>query len=74
MPIDNGLAPVARDTVERLAYRPQEAAAALGISKSRVYELMATGQLHYRQVSTQCRLVPRAAIDAYLAGGPDAPA
>lgn len=54
--------------VERLAYRPPEVAAVLGISKSRVYELMASGRLEYRQISTQVRLIPRTAIEAFLAG------
>jgi excisionase family DNA binding protein len=60
-------------TVERIAYRPQEAAAALGLSRARVYELMAEGRLAYKQVD-RVRLIPRSAIDALLADGDVPPA
>jgi excisionase family DNA binding protein len=50
-------------TVDRIAYRPAEAAAALGLSRSRVYELMAEGVIAYRQIGS-VRLIPRAAVDA----------
>jgi excisionase family DNA binding protein len=56
---------VSTPTVDRIAYRPTEAAAALGLSRSRVYELMAEGQLAYRQIG-QTRLIPRTALDALL--------
>lgn len=61
-------------TVDRLAYRPREAAEALGISRARIYELMAQGVIAYRQLDG-VRLIPRAALDALLEpGGDDAAA
>jgi excisionase family DNA binding protein len=54
---------VSTPTVDRIAYRPAEAAAALGISRSRIYELMAEGHIAYRQIGG-VRLIPRAAVDA----------
>jgi excisionase family DNA binding protein len=56
--------------LDRLAYRPQEAAAALGLSRIRVYELMAAGVIEYRQVGG-VRLIPRATLDALLEGDDD---
>jgi excisionase family DNA binding protein len=59
------LTPGVQDAVERLAYRPREAAAALGLSRARVYELMAEGRIDYRQIGS-VRLIPRTALDALL--------
>jgi excisionase family DNA binding protein len=60
------LAPSVAEQVDRLAYRPGEAAAALGLSRSRVYELMAQGVIPYRQIGS-VRLIPRTALDNLLA-------
>jgi hypothetical protein len=38
--------------VERLAYSPEEAAEALGISRHLVYDLLRTGQLQSRKAET----------------------
>ncbi len=46
--------------VERLLLRPEEAAAALGLSRSRVYELIAAGQVPSVTVG-KSRRVPAAA-------------
>jgi excisionase family DNA binding protein len=54
------------ERVERVAYRPAEAADAIGVSRSRIYELMAAGLLPYRQVGS-VRLIPRAALEALVA-------
>jgi excisionase family DNA binding protein len=37
-------------TVDRLAYSPGDAAAALGVARSHVYELLARGELHGRKI------------------------
>lgn len=47
----------------RIFYRPREAAAVAGLSPSRIYELMAAGQLEYRQVGS-VRLIPRTSLEA----------
>jgi excisionase family DNA binding protein len=51
--------------VDRIAYRPLEAAAALGLSRSRIYELMAQGQLAYKQLDGT-RLIPRTELDKLI--------
>ena len=49
----------------RLAYKPHDAAAALGISRAKVFELLKTGELaSIRHGRT--RLIPRAALDRFL--------
>jgi hypothetical protein len=57
-------------TVEKLGYRVSEVVAATGLNRNRVYELMAQGQLAYRQIGG-VRIVPRSAIEALVEGGPD---
>lgn len=52
--------------VEPLAYRPQAAAAALGVSKSRLYELVASGQIRARRLSPQVMVIPRAELERYI--------
>jgi excisionase family DNA binding protein len=54
--------------VDKIAYRPNEAAQAMGLSRSRIYELMAEGVIAYRQLGNT-RLIPRAALDALLEEG-----
>jgi excisionase family DNA binding protein len=58
-------------TVEdrRLAYSVDEAAAALGVSRELVYDLIRRGELYSRKLGRR-RVVPRAALEALLAGRP----
>jgi excisionase family DNA binding protein len=53
--------------VERLAYSPEEAAEALGISKHLVYDLLRTGQLRSCKAGNR-RLIGLHQIEAFLAG------
>jgi excisionase family DNA binding protein len=53
--------------VERLAYSPEEAAEALGISRHLVYDLLRTGQLRSRKAGNR-RLIGLSQIEAFLAG------
>lgn len=46
------------DVVERVLLTPTETAQALGIGRSKVYELMATGALASVRIG-RCRRVPR---------------
>jgi excisionase family DNA binding protein len=52
--------------VERLAYSPEEAAEALGISRHLVYDLLRTGQLRSRKAGNR-RLIGLRQIEAFLA-------
>lgn len=47
-------------------YRPEEAAQALGLSRSTVYELLADGRLASVKVG-RSRRIPRAALDRFVA-------
>ncbi|WP_406322142.1 helix-turn-helix domain-containing protein [Streptomyces sp. NBC_01637] len=51
--------------VERLLYKPEEAAEALAIGRSTVYELMAEGSLRYIKLG-RTRRIRRADIEAYV--------
>jgi excisionase family DNA binding protein len=51
--------------MDKLLLTPTEAATALGIGRSKVYELMQTGQLPSVHIGA-CRRVPRDALTAYL--------
>ncbi|MEU9960536.1 helix-turn-helix domain-containing protein [Streptomyces sp. NPDC050982] len=51
--------------VERLLYKPEEAAEALAIGRSTVYELMAGGSLKYIKLG-RTRRIRRADIEAYV--------
>ncbi len=53
--------------VERLAYSPEEAAEALGISRHLIYDLLRTGQLRSRKAGNR-RLIGLQQIEAFLAG------
>jgi excisionase family DNA binding protein len=53
--------------VKRLAYSPEEAAEALGISRHLVYHLLRTGQLRSRKAGNR-RLIGLRQIEAFLAG------
>lgn len=50
---------------ERLAYRPNDAAALLGIGRNRVFELLKSGELHSVRYG-RTRLIPRKAIERFL--------
>jgi excisionase family DNA binding protein len=53
--------------VKRLAYSPEEAAEALGISRHLVYDLLRTGQLRSCKAGNR-RLIGLRQIEAFLAG------
>lgn len=52
--------------VDRLLYTPEQAAEALAIGRSTVYELMAAGVLRYIKLG-RCRRIRRADLEAYVA-------
>lgn len=54
--------------VQRTAYSVAETCQSLGLSRGKVYELMAAGQLAYVKVGAR-RLVPVSALQAFLAPG-----
>ncbi|MFI1017998.1 helix-turn-helix domain-containing protein [Streptomyces sp. NPDC020965] len=51
---------------DRLLYRPEEAAHALALGRSTVYELMAAGELRYIKVG-RCRRIRRNDLERYVA-------
>ena len=51
--------------MDRLLLTPTEVAAALGIGRSKVYELMQTGQLESVHIGA-CRRVPADALHSFL--------
>jgi excisionase family DNA binding protein len=51
--------------MDRLLLRPAEAAEAIGVSRSRVYELLASGELPSIRVGRTVR-VPVAALHAWI--------
>lgn len=51
--------------LERLTYRPNEAAKVLGIGRSRVYELIAAGDLEAVKLG-QSTLIPRDSLVALV--------
>ena len=51
--------------MEKLLLSPEEAAEALGVGRSRVYDLMRTRQLHSVRIG-KSRRVPVAAVHAYV--------
>ena len=52
--------------VERILYRPSEAAEAIGVSRSRVYELIASGEIPSLKVG-HVRRVPVKALHEWIA-------
>lgn len=54
-----------QEQAERLAFKPADAATALGISRARVFELMREGSLKSVRYG-RTRLIPRKAIDSFL--------
>ena len=55
----------APEAPERIAYSPQEAAAAIGISHTSVRTLLALGRLHHTRVGRRI-LISRAALDEFF--------
>lgn len=51
--------------LEKLLLRPAEAAEAIGVSRSRTYELIASGELPSVRVGTSVR-VPVAELEAWI--------
>jgi excisionase family DNA binding protein len=54
------------EAVPKLLLTPEEAAQALGIGRSHVYELLRRGQLKSVRIGA-CRRVPAAALDEFVA-------
>ncbi|MFD4832610.1 helix-turn-helix domain-containing protein [Streptomyces uncialis] len=54
-------------TVDRLLYKPEEAAEALAVGRSTVYELMAAGVLRYIKLG-RSRRIRRSDLETYVAG------
>jgi excisionase family DNA binding protein len=52
--------------VARLLYKPEEAAEALAVGRSTVYELMAAGALKYIKLG-RCRRIRRDDLERYVA-------
>ncbi|NUS86296.1 MAG: helix-turn-helix domain-containing protein [Streptomyces sp.] len=52
--------------VDRLLYTPEQAAEALAIGRSTLYELMAAGALNYIKLG-RCRRIRRADLESYVA-------
>lgn len=58
--------------MERLAYTPHEACAALRIGRTKLYELLGSG--HIKAVALGGKtLIPREALDAFMASLPSIP-
>ncbi len=56
------------NSIERRAYRVNEACAAFRISRSTIYKLMAAGKLRTVRIAGR-RLIPAEAAEALLRGG-----
>ena len=55
-----------------LLLTPTEAAAALGIGRSKLYELMRQGRIRSIRIGTgTCRRVPTAALDEFVSAASD---
>lgn len=52
-------------TIEKIAYRPHEAAEAIGISRRMVDTLIASGELPSGKIGT-CRVVSREALERFI--------
>ena len=55
-----------REVLDKLLLKPAEAAHMLGIGRTKLFELLASGALESVQIG-QSRRVPRDALDAFLA-------
>ena len=53
--------------ITRLAYRPAEAAKALGVSRSQVYAWIKDGRLNANHMSEKLTLIPAGEIEKMLA-------
>ncbi len=51
--------------MDKMLFTPTEAAAALGIGRSKVYELLQSGQLQSVHIGT-CRRIPADALTTFL--------
>lgn len=62
---------------DKLLYRAREAATMLGLGESKMWELLARGEIHSVKIG-RARRIPREAIEDYVRrlgeGGGDAPA
>ena len=56
---------ITEDDMDKLLLTPTEAATALGIGRSKVYELLQSGQLQSVHIGA-CRRVPADALTAFL--------
>lgn len=54
-------------SAERLLLRPEEAAEALGISRAKVYRLIAAGDIPHRRIGVRGVRVPLAALREWAA-------
>ncbi len=52
-------------SADQLLYRPEDAGSVLGIGRSKVFELLASGQLASVQIG-RARRIPRTALEAYV--------
>ncbi len=53
-------------TIERLAYRPDECALTLGVSRDTIFKLLRSGELKSLKIQS-ARLIPASEVDAFLA-------
>jgi excisionase family DNA binding protein len=60
-----GLTALKDAAAERLAYGPDEAAAALGIGRTKVFELVSQGELISVKIGRR-RLIPVVSVNAYM--------
>jgi excisionase family DNA binding protein len=51
---------------QRKAYRPREVASLTGISRTKVYELMRSGELPVAAITPRCLRIPADALDRFL--------
>lgn len=51
--------------MEKLLLRPEEAATALGLGRTKIYSLLALGEIESLTVSRR-RLIPRDAVEAFV--------
>ncbi len=52
---------------ERLAFRPNEAARVMGVSRDLIFQWLRTGELRSIRIGA-ARLIPRQALEEFLAG------
>lgn len=72
-PVSGNNVPATGSSELRLAFSPDEAAAALGISRELVNDLLRTGQLQSVKAGRR-RLISRQHLEAFLAGDAAQPA